>query len=366
MQLNLRQEAILRELRRRGSVRARDLAEELGVTPMTIRRDLAALAERGMLSRTHGGAALPRPRAAALRPLRPQSAADRCHDTGPLTLGMVVPTATYYFRQVIHGARTAAESLDARLVVAVSGYDLEADRAHVERLLDSGVDGLLLTPSHPFARVGRALDWMGELPVPAVVVERRPHPAVPLDHLDFVATDHVRGTVQALRHLVALGHRRIALLTTGSATSDGIRQGFDNVTGLFGLACDAPRVVDHQPGSTEGVEAFLDAVVDSGSTAAVAHPDEETALLVQRARARGLFVPDLLAVVDYDDELAALAEIPLTAVEPPRLALGRTAVTLLVRRLRGEPADQVSAVPQEVLLSPALHVRASTAVRLNG
>ncbi|MEU8570879.1 substrate-binding domain-containing protein [Streptomyces pathocidini] len=352
MQFTLRQEAILRELRRHGSVRTRELAEQLGVTPMTIRRDITTLAEQGAITRTHGGAALPRPRPPAALP-EPDPAH---HHNRPLTLGMAIPKATYYFRQVIHGAYSAADSLGARIVLGVSDYDLDEDRTQTERLLEVGVDGLLLTPSHTFSRAGRALDWIGRLPVPVVVVERRPHPVMELDHLDFVATDHARGTAQALRHLVAQGHRRIALLTTASATSEGIRQGFDAVTGLFGLSPDMPRITDHRAGCVDGVERFLDAVVERGATAAVAHPDEETALLVQRAHSRGLFVPDDLAVVGYDDELAGLAPIPLTSVEPPRHALGRTAVTRLVRRLR----EQSSAVPQEVLLTPRLHIRTST------
>ncbi|WP_030936023.1 DeoR family transcriptional regulator [Streptomyces sp. NRRL B-24720] len=68
MRFTLRQEAILRELRRHGSVRSRELAEQLGVTPMTIRRDITELAGRGVLARIHGGAALPRPRPALCLP----------------------------------------------------------------------------------------------------------------------------------------------------------------------------------------------------------------------------------------------------------------------------------------------------------
>ncbi|MGW1893256.1 DeoR family transcriptional regulator [Streptomyces sp. NPDC002004] len=57
----LRQDTILRAVRRSGSVRAAEMAAELGVPAMTVRRDINALARRGAVTRVHGGATLPRP-----------------------------------------------------------------------------------------------------------------------------------------------------------------------------------------------------------------------------------------------------------------------------------------------------------------
>lgn len=51
-----RQAAILDRVRERGGVRVRELVEELGVSDMTIRRDLEVLADRGLLAKVHGGA----------------------------------------------------------------------------------------------------------------------------------------------------------------------------------------------------------------------------------------------------------------------------------------------------------------------
>jgi len=58
-----RQAAILDRVRERGGVRVRDLVEELGVSDMTIRRDLEALADLGLLDKVHGGATAIRPHA---------------------------------------------------------------------------------------------------------------------------------------------------------------------------------------------------------------------------------------------------------------------------------------------------------------
>ncbi|MEU4269411.1 substrate-binding domain-containing protein [Streptomyces sp. NPDC026092] len=245
---------------------------------------------------------------------------------------MAVPGETYYYREVIECARAAAQGLGARLTLGVSAYAEE--RPQVERLLSDGVEGLLLTPSPHTPWAPPRLRRGSGLPVPVVLMERRPEPVADLEHLDRVASDHARGTVRALRYLVGLGHRRIGLLACATATGPWIDRGFDTAADILSLPADAPRVTDVASLDVAAVEAFLDAAVATGTTAVVAHPDDQGALLVHRARMRGLVVPDDLAVIAYDDELASLAEIPLSAVAPMRYAVGRIAVTRLVQRLR--------------------------------
>ncbi|MHB8059919.1 MAG: DeoR family transcriptional regulator, partial [Gaiellaceae bacterium] len=52
-----RQRAIVERVQAHGGVRVRELVQELGVSDMTIRRDLEALAEQGLVRKVHGGAA---------------------------------------------------------------------------------------------------------------------------------------------------------------------------------------------------------------------------------------------------------------------------------------------------------------------
>ena len=59
-----RQERILEALRASGGVRVSDLTEQLNVSYMTVRRDLDALAERGLVDKVHGGATIANQRSA--------------------------------------------------------------------------------------------------------------------------------------------------------------------------------------------------------------------------------------------------------------------------------------------------------------
>ncbi|MFF0793531.1 substrate-binding domain-containing protein [Streptomyces spiralis] len=75
----------------------------------------------------------------------------------------------------------------------------------------------------------------------------------------------------------------------------------------------------------------------------------------RRCCARGLSVPEDLALISYDDVFAAPGAPPLTAVAPPKRAVGAAAVDLLLRRLRSGPALPV----HRLELLPELKVRAS-------
>jgi len=77
--------------------------------------------------------------------------------------------------------------------------------------------------------------------------------------------------------------------------------------------------------------------------------------VVQRLAELGVRVPEDLALIAYDDEVAALADTPLTAVAPPKREVGRHATELLVERL-SQGAD---APRQHLTLLPRLRVRDS-------
>ncbi|UNM10312.1 DeoR/GlpR family transcriptional regulator [Streptomyces formicae] len=352
MLFSQRRETIMRTVRLHGAVRVAEIAERLHVSQMTVRRDINLLAEEGLVVRVHGGATLPARKGAATEQRPTPDGLG-----GKLVLGMVVPAATRYHRQVVQGAREAAEALGARLSLGVSRYDLHEDRVQADRLVESGIDGLLLTPSAHLGEAAGSLSWISRLPVPVTIVERRRDPRVGLDTSDYVASDHELGALSAVRHLHDLGHRRIALVCNKTPSSSWIVRGLDAATELLGLPRDVPRVLVSADSDQITVDARLDEAVAAGASAVLAHPDYNAITLVETVTERGMAIPGDLAIIAYDDTLAAHADIPLTAVEPPRSDVGRTAVGLLVRRLNEGPAHP----SQQTLLAPRVNVRASTA-----
>ncbi|MFE2379434.1 substrate-binding domain-containing protein [Streptomyces sp. NPDC059398] len=363
-----RHDRLLALVREQGSARVSDLAAQLGVSPVTARRDVETLAERGLLDRVHGSVSWPRPTGASVAKTLAGTAAQT---SGGLVLGLLAPSATYYFAEVIRGAHDAAAQAGARLILRISDYRPEEDKARTEGLLASGAEGVLIAPGWQAAGDQAAYgDWMSELPVPAVLLERQPALGSPLDDMDRVCSDHRHGVLLAVRHLVRLGHGAPLLVArTDSPTAFAVRAGYEEALGALGLEQPRP-VIDSVPAELdrgrfeEAVRAVQSAVATGGVTAALVHNDVDAIHLVQRLAELGVRVPEDLALVAYDDEVAALADTPLTAVAPPKRQVGLYGTRLLVERLSTGPRTraeerQEQEAGQHLALLPRLHVRAS-------
>ncbi|MEZ0066824.1 DNA-binding LacI/PurR family transcriptional regulator [Streptacidiphilus sp. MAP12-20] len=366
----VRHRQILDLLRERPSLRVGELAAALGVSAATARRDVEALSVAGLLDRAHGrvtrpgGAPLfPAPPPAPLLPPLPVTGQLGGAGADPLVIGMLVPVADYYYAEVIRGAQAAAARAGVRLVLGISHYSAEADRVQLAALVESGVVGLLLTPSWAGGQPGVAEERriLG-LGVPAVLLERRAAAGTGLAGLDRVCTAHAEGAGLAVRHLARLGRRRIGLLVRAETPTAGhLAEGYAAAVaalGLEALVLDLPGPRGRGTGAADDV---VEAVRHAGLDAALVHTDEDALRLLQALHQQGLRVPDDLALVAYDDEVAALADVPLTAVAPPKRQLGETAVAMLLDRLRvragGVDGEEVT--HRHLDLLPSLRVRVS-------
>ncbi|GAB3160702.1 substrate-binding domain-containing protein [Myceligenerans halotolerans] len=379
-----RRARLVQRLQDDGWARVADLAAALGVTPVTVRRDIALLAEEGVLERVHGGARLVpgsgRPDApdgadVVARAAAPDGGLARKPASSPgsrpdamwadpsgtatgtktLTIGMVVPSLDYYYPEVIRGARVAAAGANVRIILRNGSYDAAEVRRQVAALA-AATDGLLVSPP---VDAPELTEWLTTLGVPVVLVERRGQAGPFHEPLESAVTDHALGAAVGVRHLAAEGHSRIGLVTSRtSPTSRGVRAGWREAVAELGLGdgCLDLDTVSHRDGGWhDDAERVLDACAESGTTALLVHSDPEAISLVERARDRGLRVPEDLAVIAYDDEVAGLADPPITGIRPPKAALGAAALDLLARRI-ADPARPV----HRIQLGPQLIVRASS------
>jgi len=354
-----RRAQLLEALQRQGTVRISELTAELGVTPVTVRRDIAQLASEGLVRRVHGGAIW----------MTPEAGGDEVEPTAPAadqlalrSVGMFVPSLDYYWPEVVRGAEEEARIHGLRIVLRGSSYETDDDRPQLARLIEqAGVEGLVIAPRMDVPSAADTITWLASTGVPVVLVERSatvgPHHAL----VESVVSDHALGAAMAVRHLAALGHRAVGLVTSAqSPTSPHVRRGW--LEAALECGFDATTTVNASvpvPRSSDW-DAALDRILDdclrTGTTALLVHADAEAMAIVQRCEERGRSVPGDLSVVAYDDEVAGLFSPALTAVRHPRQSIGRAAVQLLAARL-AEPERPT----HRVVISPSLRIRESSA-----
>ncbi|MFF7361936.1 substrate-binding domain-containing protein [Streptomyces sp. NPDC008125] len=376
--VELRRQRILAVVGARGAVKVSALAEELDVSVVTVRRDVEELARAGRLRRGHGVA-----RSASLaQDPAPAPAAERtgpAGEAGPVAL--VVPERHSYLYETLHGARSVLDEHGVRVALHIAPQARGTERPLVEQALAGGARGLLIAPRWRSARWEESDgEWLADVGVPTVLMERRPRPGSALHALDSVCSDHWYGVHLAVDHLVSLGHRRIVLAARhDSPTARSIRAAFAEI------AAGRPEVEDwcvvlsspdavpsggpyggegedggQGVGGRGGAGAALDLAAvlrERRATGAVLHGDVDALMLVQRLTESGVRVPQDCSVVAYDDVVAGLGTTPLTAVSPPKAEIGRAAAELLLYRLGG--SEGATGPVRRTELLPELKVRGS-------
>ena len=360
----VRRERIVGVVRARGEVRVSDLAAELDVSVVTLRRDVEELARAGQVRRGHGV-------------VRSLDHVDGGAGAPPLAtgdaVGLIVPEQHSYLFEAVRGARDVLEAAGVRMAMHIARHVPGAEREMARQALEHGARGLLVAPRwRTAASPARDEEWLAALEVPAVLMERAGPPGSPLYARDSVRSDHWYGAHLALDHLIGLGHRRIVLAARDdSPTARTLRAAFAEIAEarseveawavVLTSEAAAPEPVPQAGGGGAAADSLVDlrAVLrEHRATAAVLHADVDALMLVQQLQDAGVKVPEECSVVAYDDVVAALGSTPLTAVSPPKEEIGRAAAELLLRRLdRGQGAAPEAV--RRIELLPSLRVRGS-------
>lgn len=353
---------ILARVREDSVVRVRELADQFKTSQMTIRRDLLALDAEGLLKQVHGGAVrLSEAPSSAALPAETVSDAGgaQAQDRGHVAL--LVPTADYYFADVIRGAKSALSALDMSVVVMVSDYDETRERQLCSDFVASGASAIVYAPTFEPERTSRLSSWLFDVPIPVVLLERDVADPTTGAALSSVRTAYEKGWESSLRHLRALGHHRVALLTHGlRQVGVHLETVWAEAVRTAGMSDDeAFLVVD--PRATRSPEpavlsALVDRVDECQATAIISHCDQATLGLVNELRRRGRRVPEDISIITNEDQIAELTDPVLSSNSPAKPALGRTAA-----RLAHELATAADSSIQHVVIQPRFTDRGSTA-----
>ena len=320
----------------------REVARQAGVSPSTVSR---ALSTPDMVNPATRERVL---RAAQRLGYAPNRAARGLITGRTGNLGLIVPDlANPFFPSVVKGVQAKAREADYALFLADTDEDPSVEAGLVQ-VLAKQVDGLILCcPRAPEEEI-RALSDSTTL----VMVNRRIH------NVPSVVFDNADGMRQAVAHLQALGHHRVAWVG-GPRTSWSTRERIRGLRAATAAAGMELLVTGHFPPQFEGGVAAADLVIASGVTSVIAYNDVMALGLLSRLRDRGMHVPGDISVVGIDDiPMSSMSSPALTTVSLTKEQLGRASVDLLLSLL--EHPEGVRKVRRE--LPTQLLVRASTGI----
>jgi LacI family transcriptional regulator, galactose operon repressor len=270
------------------------------------------------------------------------------------TIGVVIPDITnVFYPSVFRGIEDAARAAGYGVLLCNSNESAEQEQSQLSMLFSRRVDGVLLACSSG-SNAGREAS---QRRVPLVFVDRMSEEASG----GAVCADNVEAARVATRHLIDLGHRRIALLAGDLNLSPHAErlEGFRQAMRQAGLSIREEYLC---AGGAQAEDSRRSAgrllEIGTAPTAIIASNSKLLLGLLHATRERGVSVPRDLSILTFDEaEWSEYLDPPITAMVQPAYDMGRQAFEILKDRI----VSGVAGGTDRVMRLPAqLHVRGST------
>jgi LacI family transcriptional regulator len=272
-------------------------------------------------------------------------------------LGMVVPdNRNLYFAELARSVEDACFERGYNVILCNSDEDPAKENAYLSLLAEKRVDGIVFVASGTDRSGVQAL-LQHKIPVVALDRELKGMTC------GSIIVDNRAGGRQATWHLIGGNHRRIGCISgpKNLASAKERLQGYRDALAEARLPVE-PALIQmgnfHIEGGYTAVQALLD--LPNRVTAIFAANDLMAIGALRGIAARGLRVPEDVAVVGFDDiALAMYTEPPLTTVKQPIREIGKLATELIMARVNGERKE-----PQSRRLKTSLIVRESCGIKV--
>ncbi len=273
------------------------------------------------------------------------------------TLGMVISDITNpFFPLLVRGAEDAALKRGYLLNIFNTDDQVEREQSIFAVLRARCADGILAVVAPSVGPPAHLQETMGA-GIPLVCLDRIP----PELSVDSVVIDNVRGSVICIRHLIAMGHRRISIVS-GSARLQTARDrlsGYCQGLSEAGIPFDPALVREGDFRVESGYRLAKELCLSNPRPTALFVANGTMGMGAVRAvQEIGLRCPDDVAVVVFDDVPGSdLFRPRLTVVSQPAYQIGFQGAELLIQRIMGEIASKT---PVSIVLQGELKIREST------
>jgi LacI family transcriptional regulator, galactose operon repressor len=256
-----------------------------------------------------------------------------------------------FFTAMVRGVEDIAVANGYRVVLCNSDEDPTKEAAYVDMAVAERSAGVIIAvASTKDSRLEPLLDQR----IPVVAVDRQPLRA----GIDSVLVDNRLGAEEAIDHLIATGHRRIACITgpTRVSTANERLAGYKQSFSRHGLAVDQALIRRTNFKQDGGHRAARSLLKDRRKPDALFVANNLMTLgALEAVREVGLDIPGQISLVGFDDApWTGLTDPPLTVVAQPNYDMGRRAAELLLS------SHDEGAASRHIVLAPTLLVRQST------
>jgi|ERR1051326_4415647 LacI family transcriptional regulator len=331
-------------------IRLKDIAVRAGVSVMTVSKVLRDAPDISANTKA-------RVRQLAVEMgYMPDSMAQGLRSRKTKLFGMVIPAATNpIYARVVMALEEQSHALGYDLLLAHSLNIAEREESVIRRLLSRRIDGLFISPVYRLEPTAPIYEELFRRGTPTVLLGHR---APFCEKFPNVETDDLAASYAAARHLLDLGHKRIAFLT-GPPAAPSSQERLDGYRrALREAQVDVDDSLIFNAGNTieEGEKAGLQMLNENPKATAIQAANDLAAIGAALVFInQGMKVPEELSIVGFGNFLISEHfRVPLTTVRQPKLRLGVAAMELMLQLLRGER-------PQPKRLSAELTIRQSTA-----
>ena len=331
-------------------VRLKDIAQELGVSTVTVSKVLRGSPDVGDLTRAR---VLQRMKELNYQP----NMLARALTSGQsLAVGLVVPDLVHpFFAELAKSLGGTLRESGFALMLASSEEDPEIERNEIRTMLNRGMDAIIVASCQPHSTTRPLLDGAG---TPLVLLDRR----FRSPKANFVGCNDVMAGELATRHLLANGRTRIAHIA-GSNTSPSIDRlhGYQRALSKACVRLPKNYIVTRErfeeAGDSAGYQAMQELLSRRVRPDAVFCYNDLTAVgAMQAAMDAGVSIPHEIAFVGCGNlRYAPYLKFPLTSIDQATTRMGAMVGELAISLAR-TPRQP----PQVKLLEPTLVVRQSS------
>jgi DNA-binding LacI/PurR family transcriptional regulator len=312
-------------------VRLKDIAQLAGVSVMTVSKALrdepdvsaATKAKIKLLAQQTGYV--------------PDSSAQGLRTKTTKLFGLVIPTPTNpVYARIVFAIEERAHELGYDLLIAHTLNKPEREDLCLRRLLSRRVDGLFITPVYRFEAEARIYQEIAVRKIPTVLLGP---PAPFCKNFPSIEIEELVSSYNATRHLINLGHKKIAYLTGPPATPWAHErfEGYRRALREAGIEVDDRLVFAAGNTIEDGTKATLQMLnEDIHPTAIQAVSDLVAIGCAETLLAQGVKIPGEISIVGFGNVLTSeYYRVPLTTVRQPKYRLGVAAVEAMMALLRG-------------------------------